>query len=102
MRYEYRCTACSQVFDVDVPIGKASVSVSVSCSRCQAPARRSYSGINFSVTGGSVSTSATGRTMGQEMLRRNTDAGKRMKANRPPVRRVGTEYRDGRVTEFAK
>ena len=97
MKYGYRCAACEHAFDIDVPIGKASASVS--CPRCQASARRSYAGISFNVPGCSISTAPTSRTktMGEEMLKRNVEAGKRMKANRPPVRRVATDFGGGDV-----
>jgi hypothetical protein len=37
--------------------------------------------------------------MGEEMLKRNVEAGKRMKANRPPVRRVATDFGGGDIRE---
>lgn len=98
MKYPYVCTACSKSFELEFPIGKAPTKLA--CVRCSAEAKRNYSGINFAVVGGSISTAPTGRTrqtFGQEMLNRNKEAGKRMKANRPPVRRIATDYGGGDV-----
>ena len=98
MKYPYVCTACSKTFELDLPIGKAPVKTA--CVRCSAEAKRNYADINFAVIGGSISTPSNGRsrqTFGQEMLNRNRDAGKRMKANRPPVRRVATDYGGGDI-----
>jgi hypothetical protein len=36
------------------------------------------------------------------MLRRNRDAEKRMKGNKPPVRRVATDYGGGRIEEVGR
>jgi putative FmdB family regulatory protein len=91
MKYEYHCQTCEKPFDVDFPFGKAEPVVTCSCGGL---AKRVFSAINFAVRGGSVST---GRTFGQEMLRRNRAAGERMRANQPPIRRIATDFGGGDV-----
>lgn len=91
MKYEYRCSACEELFDRDFSLGKAEPVVTC---KCGGSAKRVFLAVNFAVRGGSVSA---GRTFGQEMLRRNRDAGQRMKTNRPPVRRVATDFGGGDV-----
>ena len=91
MKYEYHCRACSTAFDVDFPLGKAGPSV---LCKCGGLAKRVFSAVNFAVRGGNVSAE---KTFGQEMFRRNKDAARRMQGNKPPVRRVATDFGGGDV-----
>jgi len=95
MKYEYRCQACKKSLDADFPLGKAEPVVSCKCGGL---AKRVFSLSNLTIRGGNVSTE---RTFGQEMLRRNRDAEKRMRSNKPPVRRIATDYGGGRVEEVS-
>jgi predicted nucleic acid-binding Zn ribbon protein len=93
VKYEYHCAACLTSLEVDFLLGKAEPSV---VCKCGGSAKRVFSAVSVSVRGGNVSTE---RTFGQEMLRRNRKAAERMKANRPKVRRVATDYGNGDVRE---
>jgi len=96
MKYQYQCRTCSAAFDTDFSLGKAEPTVRC---KCGGSAKRVFSAVSFAVRGGNVSTE---RTFGQEMLRRNRDAEKRMKGNKPPVRRVATDFGGGRIEEVGR
>jgi putative FmdB family regulatory protein len=95
MLYGYRCPKCSFSFDLVFSIGKATSTGK--CPECGSDAKREFSPLSFKITGGSISAASSGKSFGQEMLKKNQDAAERMKGNKPPVRRVGTQYQDGRV-----
>ena len=93
MKYEYHCPACSAIVEADFPMGQADLAVPCKCGSL---AKRVFSVTGIAVRGGNVSTE---KTFGQEMLRRNQRAAQRMKANRPKVRRVATDFGNGDVRE---
>jgi putative FmdB family regulatory protein len=93
VKYEYRCVSCRKSFEVDFHLGHAKPRMI--CKTCGNECKRVYSAVNISVQDSGVS----GNTFGQNMLRRNLEAGKNMRANKAPVRRVATDFGDGDVRE---
>ena len=93
MLYAYRCSACHKEFDESFSMGKA-VDV-VPCPTCGNDGKRSFSRMSFVLKGGGFPSSDL--RFKNEMTKRNAEAGRRMKSNRPPVRRVATDYGGGDV-----
>ena len=96
MMYEYQCEECGCTSDHKFPIGKAEKTVK--CHECGKDAKRMFSISAIAVNDSPVSFS-NGRGIGQDMLKKNLDAAKRMQGHKPKVRRVATDYGNGDVRE---
>ena len=100
MVFEYHCTECEEVFDVNFRIGQAPPTVV--CPECQGESKRLFS-CNFILKGGGW-PSKKGR-FNKEMTDRNEAAGRRMKiehGEHGPVRLAALDYGDGDVREVEK
>jgi len=93
MTFSYMCVKCGKGFDGDWTIGKAPKTVP--CPACGGTGKRVYSGVSIAVK---VSGSRPSG-FGEQMKRRNDEAGRRMKARKPPVRLAALDYGDGNVKE---
>ena len=95
MLYEYHCRKCGKSSDLPFPMGKAQPTVQ--CPACKGVASRTYGGASFILKGGGWPSKKL--KFNAEQTRKNTEAGQRMRGNKPPVRRVATDYGNGDVRE---
>lgn len=94
MLFSYHCVKCDKEFDGDYPIGKAPRVVP--CPSCGGNGKRVYTGTSICVRVGGRALSSK---FGEQMKRRNEEAGRRMKARKPPVRLKAFDFGGGDVRE---
>lgn len=95
MLYEYHCSGCGATFDMPFRMGTAESFVKCQCGY---KASRSFSGASFILKGGGWPSKAM--KFNEEQTRKNEEAGERMKGQRPPVRRIATDYGNGKIEEY--
>jgi predicted nucleic acid-binding Zn ribbon protein len=98
MQFPFQCKKCGKRFDGEYPIGKAPRVTP--CPSCKGTANRIYEGLSLSVKiGGDFLRSSK---FGEEMKAKNSKAASKMRGRVPPVRRVATDYGNGKIEAVAK
>ena len=98
MLFPYECQKCSRRFDGEFPVGTAPRETR--CPVCKGLSKRVYEGMSIMLrtkgTGGGISR---GSSFGEQMKKKNEQAGRRMRVNRTAPKLLGYSHADGRVTE---
>lgn len=94
MIFPYVCSKCGARREIVAGVGKAPKSPR--CDKCKGVCKRVYEAVSVAFKGSGWTTKSS---FGEEMKRKNEEAGRRMKGNTPPVRRVATDYGDGDIRE---
>lgn len=94
MIYPYKCEACRKRSDVEFPMGKNPRELE--CYHCGQRARRVYEGMSIALK---IGSSFSKTSFGEQMKSKNLEAGKRMKARKPPVRVIAHDYGNGDIRE---
>lgn len=96
MTYEYECGKCGGTTDESFRMGEAAKTVK--CSVCGSRAKRIFSSPAIEINGGIERKS----TFGEDMRKRNENAGRRMKGQKAPVKTVAYDYGGGDIREAWK
>ena len=98
MLFPYECQKCGRRFDGEFPIGQAPRGTR--CPVCKGTSKRVYEGTSImlrtSGVSGGISRSSN---FGEQMKKRNEEAGRRMRVNRSPPKLLGYSHADGQVVE---
>ena len=100
VRFDYLCPSCDLLFEKAFKPGKDKNRQK--CPNCGKMASKYFGTINATVQFKGGGFPSNDMKFKKDMTRRNEEAGKRMRKNKPPVTTVAHDYGNGDIREVKK
>lgn len=100
VKFDYFCSSCKLLFERQFKPGKDKARQK--CPRCGKMVSKYFGTISTVTVFKGGGFPSNDMKFNKDMTRRNEEAGRRMRKNRPPVRIVAHQYPDGSVREVNK